>query len=320
MLDNKYESDFQRLQTINTVANIVNSFPAKPCPLCMADIKHQIKHSLEQEDTDLLAKASQAEATKITSLRNGLRLAIKDVHDEISEVSNKILTIQSSIQSSASELTKILSPEGINVKKGLGFLVEQKASLTVYERYLARIEKLQEKLEAMRKKSKRQQNKIDRNLSQSTTDLCKQIENLLNMWGVPGVLSVHFDDKVADIQINHRPRVSFGKGKRGIFLAAYVISLMEKATLHKYPHLGIAIIDSPIVTYKDPKYSNDNPEDLLPISVKNNFYSWLSSRNGQGQIIIFENEEPSENLKNKLCMTEFVGSYARSGRSGFFPV
>ena len=88
-----------------------------------------------------------------------------------------------------------------------------------------------------------------------------------------------------------------------------------------HPHLGLTIIDSPVVTYKDPKHAkNAEKEDLLDESVKDRFYAWLASRKELGQIIILENEEPNAETLPKLSYTEFVGPGNTTGRGGFFPV
>jgi hypothetical protein len=149
--------------------------------------------------------------------------------------------------------------------------------------------------------------------------LCAKIKHLLDLWGVPGVDAVSFDEEKADIRINQRDRISFGKGKRGIFLAAYVVALMEHAIDSNHPHLGLIAIDSPLVTYKDPKHGSLDTEEVLDEAVKDRFYAWLSDRPESGQVIVFENDEPLDVLKARLPITEFSGTSRLVGRVGFFP-
>ena len=108
-----------------------------------------------------------------------------------------------------------------------------------------------------------------------------------------------------------------------------MIALMELNIEKNLPHLGFVLIDSPVVTYKDPKYSSkelhennvNSDGELLPEGVKDNFYGWLATRNDTGQIIVLENEEPSEQQKTQLSYTEFSGPSATDDeRVGFFPV
>lgn len=138
---------------------------------------------------------------------------------------------------------------------------------------------------------------------------------------MPGVESIYFDNNISDIEINQRKRTSYGKGKRGIFLASYMIALMERAIDYGFPHLGFTVIDSPVVTYKDPKHSQTTDlEELLDVGVKELFYAWLAQRRQSGQIIILENEEPNNKVKVNLRTTEFVGADMPNGRQGFFPI
>jgi hypothetical protein len=187
------------------------------------------------------------------------------------------------------------------------------------QRDFARVAHLENQLIAMKMQSKRQKQVVERNLSQSATELCERIKELLKLWAVPGVNSVYFDEAMADIQINQRQRVSFGKGKRGIFLTSYVVALMEHALANENPHLGFVAIDSPVVTYRDPKHGSDDTEEALDVDVKDRFYAWLADREEPGQVIVLENEEPNEKLKHRLGVTEFVGLSDVKGRVGFFP-
>jgi hypothetical protein len=215
--------------------------------------------------------------------------------------------------------TDLLSPTAPGLSKGLTELTERKSFLAMSQRDFARVAHLENQLIAMKMQSKRQKQVVERNLSQSATELCERIKELLKLWAVPGVNSVYFDEAMADIQINQRQRVSFGKGKRGIFLTSYVVALMEHALANENPHLGFVAIDSPVVTYRDPKHGSDDTEEALDVDVKDRFYAWLADREEPGQVIVLENEEPNEKLKHRLGVTEFVGLSDVKGRVGFFP-
>jgi hypothetical protein len=182
-----------------------------------------------------------------------------------------------------------------------------------------RIEQLNERLMTMKGRTKRQTQSVSRDVSTSALRLSKRVLGLLTHWGVPDVESVFFDEAKGDIRINQRERISFGKGKRGIFLTAYVVSLMEHALENGYPHLGFVAIDSPVVTYRDPKHGSQDSEEVLDVVVKDRFYAWLADREEVGQVIVLENEEPDAALKGRLPYTEFVGSGHALGRKGFFP-
>lgn len=322
LLDKKYQSDLERLQAIGTAVDVMTSFETRPCPLCLTDISHQARHEGMGEKAPALLEAALVEGEKIRGLRVGLKAALADVADEKRELEALWEQVQSSAQENLRRQDALLSPHLPDLKTGLAALTERKSMLAVAVSTLERVDRLRVRVEEMKSKAKRTKQVITRDTSQSATALCSRIKELLTKWGVPGVDSVYFDASVADIEINQRKRISYGKGKRGIFLTAYMVSLMERALgENELPHLGVAVIDSPVVTYKDPKHAlNADPDELLDEGVKDRFYAWLADRKEAGQIIILENEEPNTHVKAMLSLTEFVGRDVPAGRQGFFPV
>ncbi len=329
ILDQKYLNDISRLEMTNISASIVANLPNRSCPICLTTLDHQKKHHISEEDFAKIRSGAVVEIQKINRLRDGLKYAIEDIESEISELSLKLNSLNYSLESNKLQQKNLLEADGVSITDNLNELTERKAELLIYLNNFKIIERLQIQLEKEIPKSKRMTQKIERNIAKSATDLSVRIKELLEEWKVPDVRTIDFDDKCVDIRINQRARVSYGKGKRGIFLTAYMIALMELNIEKNLPHLGFVLIDSPVVTYKDPKHSskelNENnvssDGELLPEGVKDSFYGWLATRKDIGQIIVLENEEPNEQQKNQLSYTEFFGPSAVDGeRVGFFPV
>ncbi len=319
LLDKKYVSDQQRLQAMATAASVTSSFQTRPCPLCLTDIQHQERHQ-QVEQAPMLRQAALAEAEKITGLREGLKAALSDVQEDLKEVAEALKKVDGDARENDRKQNALLAPHQLDTQNGLVALTERKTVLSLALSSLTKADVLKVRLAEMKEKSKRKKQVVERGISDSATALCKRVKALLDDWGVPGVDTVYFDDGVSDIEINQRKRTSYGKGKRGIFLTAYMVALMERALGNEHPHLGITIIDSPVVTYKDPKHAkNAENEELLDESVKDRFYAWLASRKEPGQIVILENEEPNAETLPKLRHTEFVGAGNTTGRTGFFP-
>lgn len=318
LLDKKYENDLLRLQAIGSAAVISTSFEAKECPLCLTDAQHQKRHKSDKENL-MLREAASSEAKKISDLRTGLHDALLDLSVELEEAEDELDASNRNLKKNSQKQDEILAANRMNKKIDLSSLSERKTMLTMVVRDLERSERLEMKLAAMKGRTKRKKQTLERNLADSANVLCARVKTLLKDWCVPGVESVYFDEKVGDLEINQRKRISYGKGKRAIFLTAYMVALMEQAIKNGHPHLGFLVIDSPLVTYKDPKHAHDSSEDLLDPSVKDKFYDWLSKRSEKGQLIILENEEPDDKLKPKLSYTEFFGAGTTSGRPGFFP-
>lgn len=320
LLDEKYENDGHRLTSLITATGVAATFEARPCPLCKSDITHQFSHDLG-EHTELIRRAANAELSKITSLRDGLMVALRDVGDDIELLEASVNALAQEASGNLRNQANLigLAPRGGN-RDHLGALTERRAELTVALRSYDRIDSVEQRLSEVKEKTKRRKQTISRDVSASASALCQRVSALLSEWHVPMVHAVHFDESHADLFINNRQRVSYGKGKRGIFLTAMVVAMMERALELGHPHLGIVAIDSPVVTYKDPKHGSQDPEEALDPSVKDRLYAWLADRKEPGQVIVLENEEPPPDVLSRLSHTEFVGSGKASGRRGFFPL
>ena len=75
--------------------------------------------------------------------------------------------------------------------------------------------------------------------------------------------------------------------------------------------LGPAILDSPLVTYRE-------PHEHMGEGVEVAFYRHLATALGPAQVIILENEEPPDDLKDSIAFTGFTKNRS-SGRYGLFP-
>jgi hypothetical protein len=320
LLNEKYTNDLLRLEAIGSATAVVSAFEGTPCPLCLTDIHHQVRHKNDGEIMLNLRHAAAAEIEKIKNLQNGLRTALSDITDDLQEISQREEELRNKIRENLKKQDSLLSTETNNYRVDLVALTEGKTSFTLLLRDLERVERLEAKLKQLSALTKRKKQVIERDISTSANLLCTRIKELLVTWRVPDVESVYFDESVADIEVNQRKRISYGKGKRGIFLTAYMVALMEIAIKAGNPHPGFLVIDSPVVTYKDPKHGKDGvAEDLLELGVKDGFYSWLATREEDGQIIVLENEEPDDLVRSKLPHTEFFGIGSAQGRNGFYP-
>ena len=253
-------------------------------------------------------------------MREGLKVAISDVNDDAEYWLSRIKNLNVDISYNLASQQLLLNPEAPNLEpEYLESLVQRRTDLVLAERNFERIKILSARVVSLRAKAKRQKQTVSRDFSSSSVELCRRVFELLLDWAVPAVESVFFDEESADIYINNRNRVSYGKGKRGIFLTALVVAMMERALAEGNPHLGLIVIDSPVVTYKDPKHGTQDPEEALDVNVKDRFYSWLADRSEPGQIIVLENEEPDAEVQRRLFHEEFVGLGKAEGRRGFFP-
>ncbi|WMY09567.1 hypothetical protein [Paraburkholderia phenoliruptrix] len=99
------------------------------------------------------------------------------------------------------------------------------------------------------------------------------------------------DTGECDLVINDCARLSYGAGKRGIFLITLTIELMPHALQAGNLHLDVVVTDSPLKAYADPDSAE---ERALPTrTLTDRFYAWLSTWSGPGQIVVGENKKIS---------------------------
>jgi len=81
-------------------------------------------------------------------------------------------------------------------------------------------------------------------------------------------------------------------------------------------HPGFVVLDSPLTTYKE-KDKKDGVDETITKGTKEKFYEMLAEQKN-GQIIIFDNEEPSSTVKKKINYLHFSGD-SSVGRKGLIP-
>ncbi|MFL9964656.1 hypothetical protein PQR02_27040 [Paraburkholderia sediminicola] len=320
LLREKYSSDLLRLEAVETAASVMDAFAPQPCPLCDTPLEAQSRHVHAENDSfALLADAARAESQKIAHLQLGLASAIRELDEDLESLTADLREVRTqeadNLLAQDALFANSPDPDGM----GLSVLATQRTEWALVSRDLDRVDVLVKRREEHAQRARRKTQTVVRNVAGDALSVCKRIKTLLSEWGVPGVEAVHFDEKNVDVLINQRNRISFGKGKRGIFLTAYVVALMEHALQSGNPHLGFVAVDSPVVTYKDPKHGGKG-EELLDTTVADRFYEWLAARQEPGQVIVLENEEPSTALLKQIAHTEFIGESGGVGRRGFFPL
>ncbi len=73
------------------------------------------------------------------------------------------------------------------------------------------------------------------------------------------------------------------------------------------------ILDSPLLSLKEVDYDTEKLSNII----QNAFWEDLSKTNKDRQIIIFDNKEPSEDVKKSSNYIKFTGN-KNSGRCGFY--
>jgi len=86
------------------------------------------------------------------------------------------------------------------------------------------------------------------------------------------------------------------------------------------PHPGFVVLDTPLLTYRDPIRSKEGPlsadeQVLRDTSLKDFFFEHLSGNSDKGQFVVIENVDLPPDIERLARLETFTGDPA-SGRSG----
>ena len=106
------------------------------------------------------------------------------------------------------------------------------------------------------------------------------VQSILLAWQFPSDPVVSFDDRTHDILIDGRDRRGNGKGVRALMNAAFKIGVLIYCRAKNLPHPGIIVLDSPLVTYRDPhtsKHGDLSPDEqaVTNTGLNYHFYRYL---------------------------------------------
>jgi hypothetical protein len=160
--------------------------------------------------------------------------------------------------------------------------------------------------------------------TQTAQDFADEVATVLTAWGFPGERKVFFDLQMQDLIIDGKNRKDNGKGVRAITHAAFKVALLSYCRAHGLPHPGFVVLDTPLITYRDPIRSRlgDLSADERAIKksdLKERFFQHLSSLGDVGQVIVFDNADPPEKADLYAHIETFTND-ASQGRQGLFKI
>jgi hypothetical protein len=321
-LDAIYESDIRRLNALEEAAFLVGLRASDPCPLCGTPAA--VQHTHPADEVSRVREASAAEVKKVGKHRSELGLTVADLERERAMRMEELPVLQSrleAVETEIDQLTPSLHEQGElvrellqardRVRRGLA-LLEQKES---YER--KRVE-----YEALRKTPKKDKPTL-RMPAKALTDFCKVVTEVLAKWGFPSEGAVSFDTRTFDLLIDGKARSDNGKGVRAVTHAAFKVALLIYCRERGLPHPGLLVLDTPLLTYRDPLTNKkageltDDERALAQTPLKQKFFEHLSTIREYGQCIVLENVDPPQGVR--VLSEAFLGHQDR-GRFGFFPI
>ncbi|MFF0698582.1 hypothetical protein ACFYU4_38875 [Streptomyces tendae] len=313
LLEAQYRSDLERLAMVNEAGSILGYFKVGTCPFCGAEREHQQpNHGVEE--TTQLHTAVEAEAAKTTALLADLLPTIADLDRERTALISRRVEAQSDI-GVWDQIIADLEGGIAALRSDVEDLVEERS---VVERELelqARIAELDDKRSRLVGEGAVATARPTQHIPTATVgDFDSILQQTLNAWQVPAADHAEYDQYYAEIRAGGRKRIECGQGMRAVLHSAFTTALARFCMDRDLHHLGFVVLDSPVVTYRDPE--PDDIEDVeLTSTVVDRFYKDMLSF--PGQAVIIENGDPPTKVLSEAVTYHFTGT--TSGRAGFFP-
>lgn len=318
LLRSHYKIDIERLTAIQESGSLFVHQEKTYCPLCGAAPEDQHIDESCEGDVEIVVQAAGVEIEKIIRLSRELDQTVKDLRIETAELNDQLVGVEEKYNTVDNAIRESISPDLGAARTVFSELVDRRGEARKIFDLFDRIQHLErQKDELIEEHDTSESSEPSRtDLSKTVLDgLAKQIEKLLKDWHFPNADRVYFDEKTVDFVIDGKPRGSRGKGLRAITHAAVTIGLMEYCKKKKLPHPGFVVLDSPLLSYWGPEGKEDSLEGT---DLKDRFYEYLTKEHSDSQIIIIENEHPSEKLLDRIAFTDFTKN-PQLGRYGFFP-
>lgn len=319
LLGAHYRSDLARLEAIAEAGTLFGALGEVDCPLCGAAPDQHKQTDDCEGNASLIAAAARAEIAKITSRQADLGSTVDALRNEAVQFERRLPRLEERLTAVAGEIDRVVAPNLKQLRSSYRQLADKTGEVRegiAVHRGLLDFEDRKAKLEREMADGSGSSSTADVDLSTSTADrFATIVRDVLKAWHFPGVDRVHFDMKVRDLVINGKARTSFGKGLRAITQTAFSTGLLEYCVAEKTPHPGFLVVDSPLLSYREPDGAAD---DLRSTDLNDHFYSYFESWGSDRQVLIVENTDPPANVKASPQAVMFTGIEGL-GRAGLFP-
>lgn len=321
-LQTVYQSDVGRLEAIEEAGFLLSLSGGRECPLCGAppDAHHhahgtteieQARDAAQIEIKKINRQASDLQATLADLVIEGMEVAstLESLHNELVSVEQDISALAPNTEAAKQRLDETFLIRD-RVRKGIG-LIEQRDALIVRR----------DELSALKPASKAEKPKLG--VSSATAhDFAQTVSKVLGEWRFPGNRHVTFDEVTYDLRIDGKNRKDNGKGVRAITHAAFKVALLLYCRERNLPHPGFLVLDTPLLTYRDPIHSKAGPlasdeRELSQTSLKEYFFENLAMQAENNQFLIIENIDLPSNISEIANVQTFTGD-PTVGREGLF--
>jgi multidrug efflux pump subunit AcrA (membrane-fusion protein) len=322
-LEDVYASDIKRLESIEEAGFLLSLSGNQPCPLCGASPEDQA-HSHGMDDIRRARAGADAEIGKIKKQRSELGITIQSLDSEGLQIGKSLEELEAELQRVETDISRI-APSATASKKRLDEVLEVRDHVKRGLELLQQRQSLTDRKDELTKA--KPLTKADRPTlgtpGNVMDDFAQTVSKVLTEWQFPGQRRVSFDDGAYDLRIDGKRRRDNGKGVRAVTHSAFKVALLMFCRERNLPHPGFIILDTPLLTYRDPLRAKAGPlaqdeQELRNTSLKDFFFEHLSEVSKLGQIIVVENVDLPSNIEALGNVETFTGD-PTNGRFGLFP-
>lgn len=320
LLRSQYESDLSRLDMLAQASDVLAVEEGGACPFCGAEPAHQHwpDSPLDTDEPATFAAAIASEQAKILALRANLDETIRSIQVERQDIASRA----GALSDDSLQLTSEIQRLDREIKTPGGELSPLLETRSRVEREIDNHDRLLNLLALRNATAQVEKPKTSTEVPIVSADLHQfdaVAQEILQLWSFSTESTVHYSTSERDLVVDQRVRRVRGKGVRSILRALFNVALAEYCLRRDYRHPGFVILDSPIVTYRqpgDPELSGE--DETISTNVVDAFYAYLQNR-FSGQSLILENKSPVSPLPDGSREYFFGGTATTTERTGFYP-
>ena len=307
-----YRSDLERLQSIEEGGYVLVAMTGMDCPICGAPPEAQT-HNHAAEEISMAHRAAAAEARKIEREQLELAQTITSLEAEASGLRRSIDRVTNVIEEVDERFQEVCPNEATLRESYEVFAAKRNQVTKILDLYQRRAKLAARRAEIDAEPTKREGEAPPVGPDSATLyKFGETVKAVLTAWRFPNADKVQFDGKVNDITVAGKPRAANGKGVRAILHAAFNVAVIVYCIENKLPHPGFLVLDTPLLTYREPMTSRhgDLSEDeaaLKATSVAQHFYKHLASLKNEVQFIVIENSDPPAAIRHLARIEVFTG-------------
>jgi hypothetical protein len=325
-LDRVYASDLARLESLEENSFLLKTMRGRECPTCGASEDCQ-RHGPSVAEIELFHRAASAEMRKVERDRRDLQNVMESLRAEARAVSARRNDSVRDLAGIDREVERLRREEAATRADYEDLIDRSERSNRVIDLFHQRDRLVVQRSQLGSITSARSQKpsmvtKVD---TVTAFAFAKVVERVLHAWGFPGSPQVGWSETAQDILIDGKERAANGKGVRAVLHAAFKVALMLYCHEKELPHPGFVVLDTPLLTYREPmdEKHGELVEDELAIkatSLNKRFYAHLAGMAAIGQVIVLENTDPPADIATLGAVTTFTKRAGGDTRYGFFPI